>query len=144
MKTLDFTRHVAFSPDDMFSLISDLESYPDFVPNCTGMEVEDAGENVKMARMSLAFGPIDQAYTSRVEFDHQARTITAEASDGPFENLDSKWSFEPEGEGTTVRFHIQYRMSNPLFAAVAEPMLAANQEEVVNAFIDEAGRRFTA
>jgi coenzyme Q-binding protein COQ10 len=144
MKSLNFERHVAFSPDEMFSLVSDLESYPSFVPNCKGMEVEAAADNVKMARMTLEFGPIDQSYTSRVELDDAARTIEAKASDGPFDYLNSMWRFEPEGTGTTVRFHMEYKMNNPLLAAIAEPMLAANQEDVVNAFIEEAGRRFIA
>jgi coenzyme Q-binding protein COQ10 len=39
---------------------------------------------------------------------------------------------------------MEYKMNNPLLAAIAEPMLAANQEDVVNAFIEEAGRRFIA
>jgi coenzyme Q-binding protein COQ10 len=92
--------------------------------------------------MTLYFGPITQAYTSRVTLDPAAQTIKAKAVDGPFSYLDSVWSFEPEGMGTRVRFEIDFKISNIFIAAVAEPAFAAKQEEIMRAFADEADRRF--
>jgi coenzyme Q-binding protein COQ10 len=94
--------------------------------------------------MTIQFGPVKQAYTSRVESSRSARTITAKAVDGPFSYLDSKWTFEPEGEGTRIRFDINFKISNPLIAAVAEPAFAAKQREIMDAFIAEADRRYLA
>lgn len=130
-------------PQRMFDLVSDLEAYPDFVPNCKAMEVrDDAASGAVLAKMTIQFGPITQAYTSRVVADPQALTITAKAVDGPFAYLDSKWTFTPEGQGSRVRFDIDFKMSNPLIAAVAEPAFAAKQDEIIDAFADEADRRF--
>ena len=130
-------------PQRMFDLVSDLEAYPRFVPNCMAMEVrDDAAGGAVLARMTIQFGPLTQAYTSRVVADPQAMTITAKAVDGPFSYLDSKWTFTPEGQGTRVRFDIDFKMSNPLIAAVAEPAFAAKQDEIIDAFADEADRRF--
>lgn len=129
----------------MFDLVSDLEDYPRFLPNVSDMQVKrDSGSagNVRYARMTIRFGPVTQAYTSRVEANRDAMTITAKAVDGPFSYLDSIWRFEPEGEGTRVRFDIDFKISNPLIAAVAEPAFAAKQDEIMDAFVDEADRRF--
>ncbi len=145
MPDLFFERHVPHLPDRMFDLVGDLEDYPRFLPNVSAMEVKrDSGAtgDVRYARMTIRFGPVTQSYTSRVEADRTARTITAKAVDGPFAYLDSKWSFEPEGEGTRIRFDIDFKISNPLIAAVAEPAFAAKQSEIMDAFIDEADRRF--
>lgn len=92
--------------------------------------------------MTIRFGPVTQAYTSRVTLDLEARTIAAKAVDGPFAYLNSQWTLEPEGQGTRVRFDIDFKISNPLIAAVAEPAFAAKQEEIINAFVEEADRRF--
>ncbi len=141
-----FEQHVLHLPQHMFDIVADLGNYPRFIPNCKAMEVRRdpaAGEaNVLLARMTLYFGPITQAYTSRVTLDPVARTIKARAVDGPFAYLDSVWSFEPEGLGTRVRFEIDFKISNPFIAAVAEPAFAAKQEEIMRAFADEADRRF--
>ena len=69
-------------------------------------------------------------------------SVTAKATDGPFAYLDSKWTITPEGEGSRIRFDIDFKISNPLIAAVAEPAFAAKQDEIIDAFEDEADRRF--
>ena len=145
MPDLFFERHVPHLPERMFDLVNDLDDYPRFLPNISGMEVRrdnTAQDDVRFAKMTVQFGPVKQAYTSRVEANRSARTIVAKAVDGPFSYLDSKWTFEPEGEGTRVRFDIDFKISNPLIASVAEPAFAAKQDEIMDAFVDEAERRF--
>jgi coenzyme Q-binding protein COQ10 len=147
MPDLFFERHVPHLPDRMFALVADLENYPRFIPNCKAMDVtRDRGtaKDVQFARMTITFGPLTQSYTSRVEADPEAMTITANAMDGPFSYLSSNWSFEPEGQGTRVRFDIDFKFSNPLIAAVAEPAFSAKQGEIMDAFMDEADRRYGA
>lgn len=130
----------------MYDIVADLSDYPRFIPNCKAMEVRKdpaAGDaDIRLAKMTLFFGPITQAYTSRVTADPEALTIRAKAVDGPFAYLDSVWSFEQEGMGTRVRFEIDFKISNPLIAAVAEPAFAAKQDEIIRAFADEADRRY--
>jgi coenzyme Q-binding protein COQ10 len=138
-----FEHHVPHLPGKMYDIVADLEDYPRFVPNCKAMVVRpDSADNTKLATMTLYFGPITQAYTSRVVLDPEARTIKAKAVDGPFAYLDSVWSFEQEGMGTRVRFEVDFKISNVLIAAVAEPAFAAKQAEIIQAFVDEADRRY--
>ena len=129
-------------PRAMFDLVNDLEAYPRFIPNCKAMQVRQQADGSLLARMTISFGPITQAYTSKVVADPEALTITAVAMDGPFSYLDSKWTFTPEGQGTRVRFDIDFKISNPLIAAVAEPAFASKQDEIIDAFGAEADRRF--
>tara|TARA_R110002020_G_scaffold6295_4_gene26354 strand:+ start:3009 stop:3449 length:441 start_codon:yes stop_codon:yes gene_type:complete len=140
-----FERHVPHLPQRMFEIVADLEDYPRFIANCRAMEVRPdpaSDGKTQLAKMTLSFGPITQAYTSRVTADATALTIAAKAVDGPFAYLDSLWRFEPEGMGTRVRFEIDFKISNPLVAAIAEPAFAAKQEEIMQSFSDEADRRF--
>lgn len=145
MPDLFFERHVPHLPERMYALVADLDRYPKFIPNCYAMEVKrDRGQpgDVRFARMTIKFGPLTQSYTSRVTSDTAAMTIEAKAIDGPFSYLFSKWSFEPEGEGTRIRFDIDFKFNNPLIARLAEPAFAAKQTEIVDAFVEEADRRY--
>jgi coenzyme Q-binding protein COQ10 len=145
MPRLALERHVPQPPAAMFDLVADLRSYPKFVPNCRAMEVRSgAHEDTRYARMTIQVGPLSDSYTSRVTLDPEAGTIAARAVDGPFSHLDSTWRFEPEGEGTCVRFEIDFNISNPLLAAVAEPLFAGKQDEIMDAFLREARRRAAA
>jgi len=139
-----FERHVPHLPERMFALVADLDSYPSFIPNCRAMTVrnEPTAVNVRYARMTLSFGPITQAYTSRVTLNEPALTIDVKAVDGPFAYLDSLWTFEPEGMGARVNFEINFKISNPLVASIAEPAFAAKQDEIMRAFAEEADRRY--
>ena len=144
MPDLFYERHTPHLPERMFDLVSDLEAYPRFIPNCKAMTVrpDPNDASASFATMTIKFGPITQSYTSRVTADRNAMTITAVAVDGPFSYLDSKWTFEREGEGTRVKFDIDFKFNNPLIAAVAEPAFAAKQDEIMDAFAAEADRRF--
>lgn len=142
MPKLKFERHVPYTPEQMLTLVADLRTYPRFVPNCSDMDVRPASGGAHLARMGIRFGPVNQAYTSRVTVDEAKGTIAAHAVDGPFSHLDSFWTFMPEGEGTDVRFEIDFGLSNPLIAAVAEPAFAAKQDEILDAFVAEAKRRY--
>mgnify|MGYP000436255043 CR=1 FL=1 len=143
MPNLFFEQRVPHLPERMYDLVNDLESYPRFLPNVSAMSVrEDPGGGARLAKMTIRLGPVSQSYTSRVVADQQARTIVAKAVDGPFAFLDSKWTFEPEGQGTRVRFDIDFKIANPLLAAAAEPAFAKKQLEIIDAFVEEAERRF--
>ena len=147
MPDLFFERHVPHLIERMFDLVNDLEDYPRFLPYIADMQVkrdEGAQGDVRFAKMTIQFGPVKQAYTSRVEANRTDHTITAKAVDGPFSYLDSKWTFESEGEGTRIRFDIDFKISNPLIATVAEAAFAAKQDEIMDAFVDEADRRFSS
>jgi len=142
MPQVKLERHVPHPPERMFELVADLESYPRFVPNLAAMRVTEDLTDGRLARMTLRFGPITDSYTSRVTLDPDRRFIDARAVDGPFRYLNSRWSFEPEGQGTCIRFEIDFKISNPLIAAVAEPAFAGKQGEIMDAFLGEAERRF--
>jgi coenzyme Q-binding protein COQ10 len=142
MPDLFLERHVPHLPHLMFRLVADLARYPSFVPNCKAMEIRQQADGTTLAKMTVAFGPLTQAYTSRVTADETAMTITAQSTDGPFAYLDSQWRFEPEGEGTRVRFDIDFKFANPMIASVAEPAFASKQDEIIDAFVEEASRRY--
>lgn len=131
------TRSVPHPASDMFALVADLESYPLFVPLCTGMTVQAqeraAGGEVVMARMSVAYGPISESFTSRVRLDRERMTIRAEAVDGPFRRMENDWLFEPMDEDEcTVRFNIDYE-----FRSLALGLL-------VGGMFDRVFRKFAA
>lgn len=140
-----FERIVPHSADQMLALVADVESYPDFIPHCQKMEVTrstSAPETRFSARMHIRFGPVFQAYTSAITINPEAKTLSARATDGPFSYLSSIWHFLPAQQGSHIRFEIDFKIANPLIRSVAEPAFAAKQEEIIDAFVAEAQKRF--
>lgn len=117
------------SASDMFAMVADVASYPEFVPLCTGMDilsraVED-GREIVDACMTVAAGPISERFTNRVVLDRENLKISGRAIDGPFKKLTNDWSFEPLSPQTCrIDFALDYEFRSMalrlLLGAVSE------------------------
>ena len=114
MPQFSTTRAVRHSAADMFDLVADVERYPEFVPLCRKLKVrrripEPEGIEILVADMTLAYKFVHETFTSRVTLDRPNLQILVEYLEGPFSNLENRWSFRPTGAQTCeVEFFISY------------------------------------
>jgi len=117
------TRVLPYSAQLMYSVVADVEKYPQFLPWCRGLRVlsreQNAGREVLRAEMLVGFRAFNERYTSRVDLDPEARTIDVVQTEGVFRMLQTHWRFTPEGEGSRVEFSIDFEFKNALLGAVA-------------------------
>jgi coenzyme Q-binding protein COQ10 len=115
-------RRVQHSAADMFDLVADVKSYPEFVPMCSDMRVRsktDKGEGVTVlvAAMTVAYKMVHQTFTSRATLDKPNLKILVEYLDGPFRRMQNRWAFHPTGEQTCeVEFFIDYEFRSRTLA----------------------------
>jgi coenzyme Q-binding protein COQ10 len=108
------TRRVQHSAADMFTLVADVEKYPEFLPLCTGLKVRrretrEDGVTIIVAAMSVGYRMIHETFTTRVTLDQTNLSILVEYLSGPFSHLENTWKFRPEGEqACAVEFYISY------------------------------------
>ncbi|MEM9667709.1 MAG: type II toxin-antitoxin system RatA family toxin [Pseudomonadota bacterium] len=139
---------VPYTPDDMFSLVADVETYPKFIkwvkalrksrPRIDGTTHHCIGEAV------VGFKGFTERFATSVATDTEELSVRARLVRGPFKKLENDWHFAPTDDNQTqITFWIDYQFSNPLLAALA----AANREtairRIMEAFLSEAARRFT-
>jgi len=65
MAKVDRQALVPYSAREMFQLVSDVESYPDFLPWCIEAEVLSEEGETQLARLHIAKGPIQQSFATR-------------------------------------------------------------------------------
>lgn len=98
----------------MFDLVADVDRYPEFVPMCESLSVRrraESGEGTQtlIADMTVAYGPVRETFKSQVTLERERLAILVEYLDGPFQQLENRWRFKPEGElESTVEFYISY------------------------------------
>jgi coenzyme Q-binding protein COQ10 len=131
-------RHVQHSASDMFDLVADVERYPQFVPLCQALRVRrrtsgpDDSE-VIVADMTVAYKFIRETFTSRVTLDRKNLEILVEYLEGPFQKMNNRWTFQPEGQGACeVTFSIAYEFRSRTLGVL------------MGAMFDTAFRRFAA
>lgn len=149
MKSFRNRRHVPHSARDMFVLVSDVESYPHFVPLCEGMRVRRRtevrpGVTVLVAEMQVGFKAICERYASRVTCDANTLEIHVEYIDGPFRKLDNRWTFRDEAPGpdgrprSSVDFFIAYEFKSMALGLVMGAMFDKAFHKYSDAFAQRA------
>ncbi|MFZ3357839.1 MAG: type II toxin-antitoxin system RatA family toxin [Xanthobacteraceae bacterium] len=107
-------RRVRHSATDMFALVADVENYPEFVPLCRSLQVrqrykDDAGRDVIVADMTVAYKIVNETFTSRVTLERNKLEILVEYLEGPFRKMNNRWTFQPAGDtACDVEFFIAY------------------------------------
>ncbi len=132
----ELTRKITWSPDQLFSLVADVETYPEFVPWIVALRTwnrREAGEDVAVfdAEAQVGFAFLKERFATRVTTDAAQRHIRIDLLYGPFRHLVSNWRFEPDGEGTLLRFDIDFAFKSRLL----EGLLAANFTHAVDRLI---------
>ena len=143
------TSHVVnHTPEQMFDLVADVESYPQFVPLCQALRVRRrfggaAGAEVVVAEMEVGYKAIRERFTSRVTLDRADRRINVEYIDGPFSHLENVWRFGDAGDGKCrVEFYIAYEFRNRMLAALMGSMFDGAFRKFASAFETRADQIF--
>jgi coenzyme Q-binding protein COQ10 len=114
MPSFKTTHLVHHSPSEMFDLVADVDSYPEFVPLCLALRVrrrkEEQGILTLIADMAVGYMAIRETFTSRVTCERAKLAILVEYIDGPFKHLENYWSFREREEGGAclIEFKIDY------------------------------------
>jgi len=117
MPSFRSTRPVKHTPTQMFALVADVESYPEFLPLCEDLRImrrAQSGEGIEtlVAMMTVGYKAIRESFTSRVELDHPRLRIEVEYVDGPFKFLENRWTFRETPTGSDVEFYINYEFKS--------------------------------
>lgn len=133
-------RRVHHSAEKMFSLVADVERYPEFVPLCHALKIRQRtkkpdGTEVIVADMTVSFKLIRESFTSRVTLDHPHLKILVEYLQGPFSKLENRWTFEAKSENACdVGFFIAYEFKSRMLAVLMGAMFDAAFHRFAAAF----------
>lgn len=128
MPTFDTVRRVAFTPQQMYALVADVERYPEFLPLCAGLTVRSreaaGGKQIVVAVMEIGYQAIRERFTTRVELVPAEPSVFVSYLDGPFHHLENLWRFLPanEGQSCDVGFWIDYQFKSPMLGLLMGAM----------------------
>jgi coenzyme Q-binding protein COQ10 len=139
MPQLSTKRRVRHAAAEMFDLVADVERYPEFVPLCQSLSVrqrtKEAGKDVIVADMSVAYKLVHQTFTSRVTLDRQNLEILVEYLEGPFRRLNNTWKFGAvEPRLCDVEFFIAYEFKSRTLGLLMGAMFDAAFRRFADAF----------
>ena len=141
MKTVHKSVLIWYSASEMFTLVTDVASYPEFLPWCDEAAVSDENEFGMTARISLAMAGLKQSFTTRNTHEKD-RKVTLKLVDGPFSRLDGHWEFVPIGQDAEracrIKFSLRYDFDNAALATLVGPVFDKIAGSLVDAFVARA------
>lgn len=145
MSTISRTAVVPYSAEEMYALVNDIESYPQFLPWCTDASVQELSDTGLIASVALASGKLQHTFTTRNTMQ-PGRQIDVRLISGPFSHLYGTWKFEPVGTGMCrIDLHMNFEFRNKLLKLTLSPVFNQFIARLVGAFVDRAekiyGRR---
>jgi coenzyme Q-binding protein COQ10 len=129
---------LAYTADELFSVVADVKDYPSFVPWCTSAHIRREGPQELIAELEIGFGPFRESFTSQVTLDRPRQVLVRATEGGPLERLTNTWTFTPAGDRTHVDLVVDFQfksrlldhMANSMFHEAATSMMGAFESRV--------------
>lgn len=138
MPTHSETRKLPYTAQQMYDLVADVGSYPEFLPWTAAARIrsrEDEGDHeVMLADLVISFKVFRERFGSRVTLWPEDRRIDTEYLDGPFHHMLSKWGFTDVEGGCEVSFYVDFEFRNRLLQGAAGMFFYDAMQRIVRAF----------
>ena len=128
------TKHLPYSPEQLFDLVADVASYDEFLPWVVAVRIRSSSETETVADLVVGFNAFKERFTSRVKKERPGR-ICVDYIEGPLKYLHNEWRFEPAADGgTNVHFSVDFAFRSRLFEALAGQMFDRALRRMTGAF----------
>lgn len=132
------TRHLPYSPEQMFELVADVARYDEFLPWVVAVRVRSSSETETLADLVVGFNAFKERFTSRV-IKQRPRAVCVDYIEGPLKYLHNEWTFERAKDGgTEVHFSVDFAFRSRLFEALAGSMFDRALRRMTEAFEQRA------
>lgn len=137
MTRIDRSALLPFRAEQLFALVSDIESYPQYMDGCVGAEILQRSDEFVEARLDLARAGIEQSFSTRNR-GNEPHSIELELIEGPFDHFAGYWRFQPLGDAACkVTLCLEFSMSNGLLGAATGKLF----ESVAGRLVEALGSR---
>ena len=138
MATIKKSALVSHPVAEMFHIVDDIESYPEFLPWCGGTNVKSRKGDEVEASIQIAHNRIRKTFTTRNRVQKN-KMIEVQLIDGPFKHLHGFWQFmDLGGKACKVTFDLEYEFSSRLIDMSLGPIFSKIANSMVDAFCQRA------
>ena len=139
MKAIHRSALVPYSAEEMYALVSDIESYGTFLPWCGGARIVARDAESVTAAIDIAYRGVHKTFTTRNRLS-PGRGMELQLVDGPFKFLQGDWRFEVLDEkACKVSLDMKFEFSYPLLGMVVGPVFSNIANGLVESFQRRAG-----
>jgi len=130
---------VHYSPREMYDLVNDVESYPDFLPWCRSTTLISSSDTEMEASIDMAMGVLNRTFTTHNTMRPGER-IELSLVDGPFSKLQGYWQFDKlkVDNACKVSLDLEFEFDSAMMSVAAKPVFTQIANSLVDAFVRRA------
>jgi ribosome-associated toxin RatA of RatAB toxin-antitoxin module len=129
---------VPYSAHEMYALVADIPSYPQFLPWCGGARILSRDEDVVVAAVDIAHSGVHKTFTTR-NFLQKDKMLEMELVEGPFSHLHGYWTFDAREEtACKISLDLDFEVANRLLALALNPVFTTIANQLVDGFARRA------
>ncbi len=141
------TRILPYTAIQMYDLVSDVASYPEFLPWNSAARIRShtkmEDHEILLADLIISFKVFREKFGSRVTLFPDELRIDTQYLDGPFKYLKSGWKFNDAEGGCEIDFFVDFEFKNILLQKIIGVMFNEAMERIVKAFEERANQIYT-
>ena len=126
-------RQLPFSQQQMFDLIADVASYPEFLPWCVATRIRRQTPTHMVADMAIGFKSFRESFTSQVTLN-APDSVDVRYKDGPFKCLINHWKLTKTPSGCEVDFHVDFEFRSRVLEKAIGLVFEQAVHRMVSAF----------
>ncbi|MCP4187926.1 MAG: type II toxin-antitoxin system RatA family toxin [Gammaproteobacteria bacterium] len=120
----------------MYDVVNNVDSYPDFLPWCGGVETHRMDETSMEASILMRGAGLNHWFKTRNSME-PGKSIAMALLKGPFSKLEGLWRFTPvDPEGCKVELALQYELKQGLAAVIIAPAFSRIANTMVSSFCE--------
>ena len=104
--------HSNSSAENLYGLVSDVESYSEFIPWCEKSIIERRIHDYFFAKLNMKYLLFSGSFVSKVTLYDYERRINALGVKGSFRYLEANWVFDEYDDGTLVSVNLELDLNN--------------------------------
>ena len=136
----------AYTAQQMYDLVADVGSYPEFLPWCAAARIrstkEEGAATVMLADLVISFRVFRERFGSRVTLWPEDMKIDTEYLDGPFRYMKSNWAFRDVEGGCEVSFFVDFEFKNAMLQGIIGLVFNEAMQRIVRAFERRAAQLY--
>ena len=128
---------VPYGVEQMYALVHDIESYPQFLPEISKVKVLERLPDSVSAELEIHKGPVRETFATRNRLKPPG-WMSMELLRGPFKRLHGEWHFTELEQGSEVRFELEFEVRGFALRLLLEPLVGRMADRLVDRFSKRA------
>lgn len=134
---------VVYPAMDMYRLVHDVPSYPEFLKWCVEAVVHEQDAEQQLASLAVRVAGLQQRFTTRNRLVAGERLVMS-LVDGPFQALSGEWRFLQLGDaGSKVTLELDFDFQRGLVSSAFQKGFARIADHLVGEFCRRAERLYS-